>query len=179
MSTETRPNIAPLVLSWDDVTKLIDRLLPQFDCEYQTMVVITRGGIIPGGLLAETMDISTILTASVDFPAQWEFRDHHAKDERFTIWPKFLQFPGDELLQGQNVLIVDDVWGSGRTISSVKIRVECAGGNPTTCVLHFNPYRNLFGQERPDHYADITDRFIIYPWETHRGKNTVLYPQPE
>ena len=163
-----------ILLSWQEVDKLIDRLIPQFDTEFQAMVVITRGGIIPGGLLAEALQLSTVLTASVDFPAQWKIREQHKKDDRFTVWPKFLQFPEDELLKDKNVLIVDDVWGSGRTITSVKYRVETAGAKPYTCVLHFNPYRNLFGNERPDHFADTTDKYIIYPWETYRGIDRVI-----
>src|SRR4030067_937742 len=59
-------------LTWDDVDKLIDHLLPQFQSDFETMVIITRGGIIPGGLLAEATGIPTILTAAVDFPAEAE-----------------------------------------------------------------------------------------------------------
>jgi hypoxanthine phosphoribosyltransferase len=72
------------------------------------------------------------------------------------------------------VLIVDDVWGSGRTITAVKNRISGAGGIPFTCVLHFNPYRNLFGTARPDYYAAITDAYIVYPWEIARGPHTIL-----
>lgn len=167
------------ILNWGDVEKLIDRLVPSFDVEFESMVVITRGGIVPGGMLAEALNLTTVLTASVDFPAQWGFREQHKKDERFVIWPKFLQFPENELLQGKKTLIVDDVWGSGRTITAVKYRVEIAGGIPTTCVLHFNPYRSLFGNERPDHYADVTDCYIIYPWEINRGIDRVTSFEPE
>jgi hypoxanthine phosphoribosyltransferase len=96
-------------------------------------------------------------------------------------WPKFLQFPDDALLNGKRTLVVDDVWGSGRTITAVKNRVTAAGGIPFTCVLHFNPYRNLFGSARPDYYAAITDAHIIYPWEIDRGVDKVILsqtPQP-
>jgi hypothetical protein len=50
-------------------------------------MVITRGGIIPGGLLAEAMNLVHILTAAVDFPAQMEM-------ERVGLlaWPRYLQF---------------------------------------------------------------------------------------
>jgi hypothetical protein len=41
-------------------------------------------------------------------------------------------------------------------------------------VLHFNPYRNLFGHVRPDYYAAVTDAFIVYPWEVDRGTDQVL-----
>ena len=43
------------LLTWDDVDRLIDHLTPQFEEEYEAMVMITRGGIIPGGLMAEAM----------------------------------------------------------------------------------------------------------------------------
>ncbi len=66
---------------------------------------------------------------------------------------------------GGHTLIVDDVWGSGRTMTAVQEPRLPAGGFPETCVLHFNPYRNLFGGARPDYYAAVTDAFIIYPWE--------------
>ena len=59
-------------------------------------------------------------------------------------------------------------------ITSVKTRVEKAGGFPSTCVLHFNPYRNLFGGVRPDYYAATTDAYIVYPWEIDRGADRVL-----
>jgi hypoxanthine phosphoribosyltransferase len=157
------------IVSWEEVGRLIDHLLPQFRREFTAMVMITRGGIIPGGLLADAMNITHILTAAVDFPAQFASRK-----TSIMLWPDFIQFPADDKLRGRPTLIVDDVWGSGRTITTVKNRVSAAGGFPETCVLHFNPYRNLFGTVRPDYYAAITDAFIIYPWEVDRGMDTVI-----
>ena len=157
------------MITWGDVERLIDHLLPQFVGEYDAMVMITRGGIIPGGLLAEAMGLTHILTAAVDFPAQMEM-----EKTMLMAWPKFIQFPEDELLRGRRTLVVDDVWGSGRTITSVRHRVSSAGGIPTACVLHFNPYRNLFTTAQPDYYAAITDAHIVYPWEISRGPDLVL-----
>lgn len=157
------------VLSWDDVDKLIDHLIPQFDEEFDAMVLVTRGGIIPGGMLAEAMGITDILTAAVDFPAQMEMQK-----AKLMAWPQFIQFPEADVISGRRVLIVDDVWGSGRTITAVKIRVSASGGFPSTCVMHFNPYRNLFGTVRPDYFAAITDAYIIYPWEINRGPDRVV-----
>jgi hypoxanthine phosphoribosyltransferase len=161
------------VLTWDDVGQLIDHLLPQFDEEFDAMMMITRGGIIPGGLLAEAMGLTHILTAAVDFPTQIEMQR-----TKLMAWPQFIQFPEDRQLRGRKTLVVDDVWGSGRTITSVKIRVSAAGGFPFTCVFHFNPYRNLFGSARPDYYAAITDAHIVYPWEINRGTDRVIVTEP-
>lgn len=152
------------LLTWGDVDRLIDYLLPQFDGEFEAMLIITRGGIIPGGLLAEAMNIKNILTAAVDFPAELE-----RERTGLFAWPHFIQFPEDEILRARRCLVVDDVWGSGRTITAVKNRISAAGGFSWTCVLHFNPYRSLFGALRPDYFAATTDAHIVYPWEIDRG----------
>ncbi len=161
------------ILTWADVDKLIDHLIPQFDVEFDAMVIITRGGLVPGGILAEALGLLHILTAAVDFPTELEM-----EQAKLVAWPKFLQFPEDHLLAGRKTLIVDDVWGSGRTMTAVRARVAAAGGEPYTCVLHFNPYRNLFGTLRPDYYAAITDAYIVYPWEISRGPDRVVLDFP-
>jgi len=159
------------ILTWQEVEGLIDHLVPQFETEFDAMLMITRGGIIPGGILAETLGIEHILTAAVDFPAQTEM-----EKAKLLAWPQFLQFPEDRLLRDRRTLVIDDVWGSGRTITAVRHRVSAAGGVPYTCVLHFNPYRNLFGSARPDYYAAITDAHIVYPWEIDRGEGPEKVP---
>lgn len=161
------------VLTWSDIDRLIDHLIPQFEGEFDAMLMITRGGLVPGGMLAEALKMPIILTAAVDFPAEMELEQEKAR-ARLRMWPKFVQFPEDDVLRGRRILVVDDVWGSGRTITAVKNRISGAGGVPLTCVLHFNPYRNLFGTVRPDYFAAITDAFIVYPWEINRGPESVL-----
>jgi hypoxanthine phosphoribosyltransferase len=164
-----QPEYRREIITWEEVDRLIDYLIPQFKREFTAMVIITRGGIIPGGLLADAMNITHILTAAVDFPAQ-----SASHKSTLMVWPEFIQFPADDKLRGRPTLIVDDVWGSGRTSTAVKNRVSAAGGFPETCVLHFNPYRNLFEAVRPDYYAAITDAYIIYPWEIDRGVDKML-----
>src|SRR3990170_2473233 len=108
------------LISWEEVGRLIDHLIPQFQTEFDAMVMITRGGVVPGGMLCEAVDV---LTASVDFPFEVE-----REAAKLYAWPAFIQFPEDSQLRGRRVLIVDDVWGSGRTITAVKNRVSAAGG---------------------------------------------------
>lgn len=162
------------LLTWDEVERLMDHLAPQFETEFEAMVIVTRGGIIPGGMLAERLDIEDVLTASVDFPFEAE-----RKAAKLLAWPQFIQFPDGDQLAGRRVLVVDDVWGSGRTITAVKNRVASVGGVPYTCVLHYNPHRSLFTQAKPNYFAAVTDAYIIYPWELDRGPDKVLRDQPE
>jgi hypoxanthine phosphoribosyltransferase len=158
-------------LTWDDVDKLVDVLTPQFRGRFDAMLMITRGGIVPGGLLAEALDIKYILTAAVRFTMD-------LPNVKLAAWPEFLQFPEDAVVTGRRTLLVDDVWGSGRTITAVKDRLEGAGARPETCVLHFNPYRSLFTKAEPNYYAAITDAHIVYPWEIDRGVDAIMAREP-
>jgi uncharacterized protein len=162
------------LLTWEEVHRLVDHLVPQFRTEFDVMTLITRGGIIPGGLISERLNIQTVVTAAVDFPFETE-----REASKLLAWPQFIQFPDDGILRGKSVLLVDDVWGSGRTITAVKSRVSAAGGLPFTCVLHFNPHRSLFTQSKPDFYAAVTDAYILYPWEIDRGLDLAFLDEPD
>ena len=156
------------ILNWKDVEALIDHLLPQLAGTFDALLLITRGGIIPGGMIAEALDISNVLTAAVRFQAELE--------EKRMAWPTFWQFPDHALLNERRVLVVDDVWNSGRTITSVCGRVQAAGGRAETAVLHYKPGQSLFKQAGPTYYAAITDAYIVYPWEMRRGLHGMSLP---
>lgn len=162
------------ILSWEDVDKLVDILLPQLRSmgPFDGIVMITRGGVIPGGMLAEVLGVHHLLTAAVDFPSTSDAAG-------LMAWPSFLQFPDDSLLTGRRVLVVDDVWGSGRTSTAVRERAQSAGATPFTCVMHYNPYRSLFTRAKPDFYGGITDAFVTYPWEIDRGMRGMRMTSPE
>mgnify|MGYP000048468368 CR=1 FL=1 len=171
MTESSRNPLRQEWLTWDDVDKLVDVLLPQLRAagRFDAMILVTRGGIVPGGLLSEALNITNVLTAAVDFPSQISPDD----PARMLAFPSFLQFPDDGLLEGKRVLIVDDVWGSGRTSTAVRSRCQSAGATPFTCVFHFNPYRSLFSRVEPDFYGAITDAYIVYPWEVDRGTDGI------
>ena len=158
-------------LTWHDVDALIDQLVPQFEREYDALLMVTRGGIIPGGLIAELLKMQVVLTAAVEFlPAS----------EQRMAWPTFLQFPADNQLRNKNILVVDDIWDSGRTIMSVVGRIQSANGNAETAVLHYKPGQSFFTGEGPTYYAAITHKWIVYPWEMDRGQDLVMRPlKPE
>jgi hypoxanthine phosphoribosyltransferase len=155
-------DVEKVYLSWSDVDNLISReLVPHLkDSNYDVVLAITRGGIVPGGMIAELLGVQQIVVASVDF---YEDAEHDLD------WPVFMQFPSDSLLRGQQVLIVDDVWYRGLEVLSVTERVEQAGGRPTSVVLHYKPDYSRFEEKSPDFYAEKTNDWIIYPWEVDRS----------
>jgi hypoxanthine phosphoribosyltransferase len=143
------------VVSWEELERLVGELADRVRGEYDVMLAITRGGLVPAGILAYALGIRNILIAAV------AYYDDEGKP---GPEPLFLQFPADPLLVGRRVLIVDEVWDSGTTIHAVAERVRRAGGTPTTAVLHYKPGRSKV-PGIPDHHVVTTDRWVVYPFK--------------
>jgi hypoxanthine phosphoribosyltransferase len=143
------------IVGWDDLAGMIDDLATRIGADYDVMLAITRGGLVPAGMLAYRLGIRNILVAAV---AYYDDAGRHGPK------PTFLQFPADPQLRGQRVLIVDEVWDSGTTIHAVTERVRQAGGRPTTVVLHYKPTHSVVPGE-PDFHAVTTDRWVVYPFK--------------
>jgi len=142
-------------VSWEALTDMVATLAERVTGRYDVLLAITRGGLVPAGMLAYRLGIRNILVAAV------EYYDAEGKPGPH---PTFLQFPADPLLRGQTVLIVDEVWDSGTTIQAVTERVRQAGGIPTTAVLHYKPTRSQV-PGTPDHFVVSTDRWVVYPFK--------------
>lgn len=142
-------------LSWEHIEHLVDILVAELPTGYDAMLVITRGGMVPGCLISEKMDMRNILVAAVV--------TYTGMDVSNEI-PTFLQFPSDPLLTGQRILVVDDVWDSGRTIMAVKERLRVVNCVFDVAVLHYKPARSRYA-DIPDYYAESTDGWIVYPWD--------------
>ncbi len=51
-------DIKKIYLSWSDVNKLINILTPRLQgYDFDVLIAITRGGVIPGGIIAEQLAI--------------------------------------------------------------------------------------------------------------------------
>lgn len=143
-------------LSWGDVEVLVDRLVDQLPTEYDHLLVVTRGGMIPAALVSQIMDMRDILVAAVMF--------YSGPDRRLSE-PLFLQFPPDPLIAGKRILVVDDVWDSGCTSMAVVDRLQRAGADAEVAVLHYKPERSTYPDHRPNYYVEETEDWIVYPWQ--------------
>jgi len=143
------------IVTWDALSDMVADLARRLHGEYDLMLAITRGGLVPAGMLAYRLGIRNILVAAVEY-----YDDEGKPGPR----PTFLQFPADPLLRGQRVLIVDEVWDSGTTIHAVTERVRQAGGDPFTVVLHYKPAHSVV-PGHPDVHAVETDRWVVYPFK--------------
>jgi len=147
------------ILGWHDISRHVDQLVERLRDDYDAMLVITRGGMVPACLISEKLNIRNILVAAVHLYTGIG-QTHDA--------PIFVQFPNDPLLTGKSILVVDDVWDSGRTAMAVLDRVRMAGGRPELAVLHYKPRASRFPHDQPDYFAELTDDWIVYPWDDER-----------
>ncbi len=146
-------------VAWDDLDALVATLADQLTGErFDVMLTITRGGMVPAGMLAYRLGIRNILVAAVAY-----YDDEGRPGEGAS----FLEFPADPLLRGRRVLVVDEVWDSGTTIAAVVDRVRQAGGEPVTAVLHYKPARSRVAL-LPDFFAVETDAWVVYPFKAGR-----------
>jgi uncharacterized protein len=143
------------IVTWDALAGMVAQLADKVRGDYDVMLAITRGGLVPAGMLAYRLGMRNILVAAV------EYYDDEGKP---GPKPTFLQFPADSQLRLQRVLIVDEVWDSGTTIHAVTQRVLQAGGVPITAVLHYKPDKSQV-PGAPDHHVVTTDRWVVYPFK--------------
>lgn len=148
------------IVTWDDLDGLVSRLADRLAAEPAPDVVlpISRGGLVPAGMLGYRLGWRNMLVASVVA---------YDDETGFRGQADFLEFPADEHLRGRRVLIVDEVWDSGTTIAAVSERVRAAGGHPVTAVLHYKPGRSRVEIE-PDHFVVATDAWVVYPFKAGR-----------
>ncbi len=131
------------IVSWDDLDRLVGSLADRLARErFDVMLAITRGGLVPAGMLAYRLRIRNILVAAV------EFYDDHGQPGPH---PTFLQFPADPLLRGQRILVVDEVWDSGTTIHAVTAAHPAGRRLPDDrgAPLEADPFRRPRGAGRP------------------------------
>jgi hypoxanthine phosphoribosyltransferase len=119
-----------LYLTWEDIENQITDLAEQISKSQENIIAIyglPRGGLIPAVLLSHKLGVKYV-----------------------NEWPliKYLYHP-------DNVLIVDDICDSGKTLKEYN--------NHPTATLH---YKSL-AVTKPTFYSDIAeeDVWILYPWE--------------
>jgi hypoxanthine phosphoribosyltransferase len=119
-----------LYLTWEDIENQITDLAEQISKSQENIIAIyglPRGGLIPAVLLSHKL--------GVKYVNEWPLLKH--------------------LYHPDNVLIVDDICDSGKTLKGYN--------NYPTATLHYKPS----AVTKPTFYSDIAeeDVWIVYPWE--------------
>lgn len=125
------------------------------DRTFDAILGIARGGLVPAALVAQELGMRRVLSASVE--------SYQGDEPGETL--HFLEFPPDQAIVGRRILVIDDIWDSGRTAEFVRRRIVEAGGVPTIAVLHYKPSQSAYPDRQPDVWLSETDDWIVYPWE--------------
>ncbi|MCP2031760.1 hypoxanthine phosphoribosyltransferase [Okibacterium sp. HSC-33S16] len=143
------------VLSWGDFgtasRELAHTVLASgFDADI--VVAIARGGLLLAGSISYALGTKNCGSINVEF--------YTGVDERLpepVLLAPLLDAPA---LGGRNVLLVDDVSDSGRTLALVVGLLEEHGATVRTVTLYSKPRTVL----EPDYVWRRTDKWITFPW---------------
>ena len=139
------------VLTWSDIDKLIDHLIPQFEGELDAMVMITRGGLVPAAIISRELGTRIIETVSI--------ASYHDYTEQGEL--KVLKEIAAGLMdnEGEGVLVVDDLTDTGKTAAIVRAMMPRA---------HFaTVYAKPKGVPLVDTFVTEVsqDTWIYFPWD--------------
>jgi hypoxanthine phosphoribosyltransferase len=129
---------------------------------FDNMVIIPKGGYHLGSLLPEMLGFrnNQLLHTSV----QTYIEGTHRRSGEYELG----QMPAEAELLGKDLLVVDDVWDSGKTLSFVKKYLLDHGAKSVKiAVVYYKPKKSLVAGE-PDFYVAETDKWVAHPWETTR-----------
>lgn len=119
------------------------------------VVAIARGGLLLAGAIAYALDVKSCGSLNVEF--------YTGVDERLPkpeILPPLLD---GAALAGKNVLLVDDVSDSGRTLALAVDLLAGLGATVRSVTLYTKPRTVL----EPDFAWRSTSEWITFPWSAH------------
>jgi len=153
--------------SWQDVERacsLVVRWIANQRRQLDMLVAIERGGCIPGVILAHRLAMEGFMTLSVrttstDVPYAPRRADGPQVDE------------GPLHLDGQAVLLVDDVTNTGTTLRVARERLGRAGCHEVvTAVLAWDCWGGH--SLEADYAARHTDGWVRFPWEREPSRSS-------
>lgn len=144
-----------LVPSWEEIQMVslkLATLILEDGFRADLVVGILRGGYIAARILCDLLEINDIGVVEVKF-----YKGVEERAERPIITQ-----PLTVDVKGRNVLVVDDVADSGRTLEVVTEQVRLRGAKSVkTAVLYYKP-RSII---KPDYYSREVNEWVIFPWE--------------
>jgi hypoxanthine phosphoribosyltransferase len=145
-----------LILTWKKIHEASLKLASEIArerLEIDLIVGILRGGYIIARILGDMLGTENIGVVEVKF-----YKGIEERAERPIITQ-----PLTADVKGKNVLVVDDVVDSGRTLEIVTEQVRLRGARSVrTAVLFYKPKSII----RPDFFAQETSEWVVFPWES-------------
>lgn len=143
------------VLTWEGLGTASRELSQQIvDSGFRPSIVIAvaRGGLIPAGAMTYALGVKLVDAINVEF-----YTDVHQ-----TLPDPVLLAPmlDTKSIMDQQLLVVDDVADSGRTLALVIKLLRGFGADVRSAVLYAKPNTVI----APDFVWKRTDDWIVFPW---------------
>jgi hypoxanthine phosphoribosyltransferase len=154
------------VLSWQDIDILVRDLTRQIaaDGVPDVLLAIQRGGFVPAVMLSHQLRVRQLLILNVGRTISDSV---HAKKGIPVVGPSSPL----AMAQGKDVLIVDDVAGSGHTIRLARNSVLPIGATRVRCAVLAVNRQNWEAENQHPPFRDIeyigreVTGWVIFPWE--------------
>jgi len=154
-----------LYLTWDDVQAAAEKTADKIKQDGfipDIMIAISRGGFDPARIISDQLGIRKLASLQVIY--------YSSVNEKMKE-PQVL-FPLNAQIKGLKVLVVDDVSDSGHSLMAVKKYTEDKGAAIVkVATLHHKPWSEF----KPDYYADMVDKWILYPWEPNESIQDLVH----
>ena len=120
--------------------------------KFDLLLGISRGGLIPLRILSDELDNPNIATVKIEF---------YVGISKTMQEPRITQ-PPSERVNGKNVLVVDDVADTGKSLLKLReFLIEEGAKTVKLATIFYKPW----SETRPDFWIRSTERWIIFPHE--------------
>jgi uncharacterized protein len=151
--------------SWDRVYEMLIDIAFRirssgFKPDY--IVGVSRGGWAPGRILSDLLENAHTLNIKIEF---------YMGIGKTARNPVVVQ-PLVEDLTGKNVLVVDDVSDTGRSMKvAMDHMIGKGAAGAKTATVYYKP-QSIF---KPDFFAESTSDWIIFPWERLEATKLLIH----
>lgn len=153
--------------SWEDMVlksamlgaKTVEYCAANPDKAFTRILVLPRGGLFIANIVCRMLEMGGHQILSMGVSS----RDH---DDPTQIGDfKLGQVPSREDVEGQHMLVIDEISDTDKTLKMVVEKChELGAASVKTAVTHFKPGMNQTGIV-PDFYVEATNGWVKYPWE--------------
>jgi hypoxanthine phosphoribosyltransferase len=150
--------------SWDKVYEMlldIALMIKSSGFRPDFIVGVSRGGWAPGRILSDLLENAHTVNIKIEF---------YVGIGKTSREPVVTQ-PLSESITNRNVLVVDDVSDSGKSLKvAMEHMLEKGAAKVKTATVYFKPH-SIF---KPDYFAVSTSDWIIFPWERLEATNLLI-----
>lgn len=135
-------------MNWTEFIKEIKELSEKVDYKPDLIIGISRGGIIPARYLCTCLNVKKLHCVSVA----------KIRDKRKVITDIL------EGLRGENILLVEDILETGKSLVVAKEYLERKGAKVKTACL----YTMSISEVTPDYSLREIEKITEFPWEVYK-----------